>query len=82
MRAAGYLCARCREHGLTVSAEIVHHIRPMKQGGDPWARSNLEAVCRTCHEARHRDVDDIPLEIRAWRGLIGSMLKPTEDLML
>ena len=80
---AGYLCARCLEKDRTGPAEIVHHIRPLKQGGDPWARSNLEAVCRKCHEARHRAVDStIPIELREWRALIGSILNPNDEVLL
>lgn len=27
----------------------VHHIVDMDEGGDPWARSNLQALCHACH---------------------------------
>ena len=78
----GYVCAGCREQGRIGPAEICHHRRPMKQGGDPWERSNLEAVCRKCHEERHRDVDDhIPREVRAWRDALKSILKPNEVVL-
>jgi 5-methylcytosine-specific restriction enzyme A len=30
-------------------ATDVHHIRDIGDGGDPWARSNLEALCHACH---------------------------------
>lgn len=55
----GGLCERCLAHGRYTPAEIVHHkiyITP-DNIGEPsitldW--NNLEAVCRSCHEAEHR----------------------------
>jgi 5-methylcytosine-specific restriction protein A len=30
-------------------ATDVHHIVDLEQGGDPWARNNLQALCHPCH---------------------------------
>jgi 5-methylcytosine-specific restriction endonuclease McrA len=30
-------------------ATDVDHIRPIERGGDPWALSNLQALCAPCH---------------------------------
>ena len=46
-------CVHCRKEGRTVPAEIVHHKTPIRDGGAPWAVSNLESVCRACHAAEH-----------------------------
>ena len=79
---AGNLCERCKESGRTSAAEIVHHRRPLRAGGDPWARSNCEAVCRQCHADIHRaEVESIPVEVRAWRRLIAEILKRNEEVL-
>jgi 5-methylcytosine-specific restriction protein A len=30
-------------------ATDVHHLVDLADGGDPWSRSNLEALCHECH---------------------------------
>jgi 5-methylcytosine-specific restriction protein A len=30
-------------------ATDVHHPKDLDKGGDPWARSNLQALCHACH---------------------------------
>jgi 5-methylcytosine-specific restriction endonuclease McrA len=30
-------------------ATDVHHIVDLADGGDPWSRANLEALCAPCH---------------------------------
>lgn len=32
-----------------VLAEHVHHLKDIRNGGDPWARTNLQALCASCH---------------------------------
>ena len=27
----------------------VHHVQDIDDGGDPWARSNLVGLCKSCH---------------------------------
>ena len=41
----GYRCCKCGKAG---SLEI-DHIVPLNQGCDPWARDNLQSLCRGCH---------------------------------
>jgi 5-methylcytosine-specific restriction protein A len=35
-------------------ATDVHHIVDLEQGGDPWARANLQALCHPCHSRTTR----------------------------
>lgn len=58
LKSVGGLCERCLKKGLYVPAEIVHHKIYIDEQtiNDPsvtlsW--SNLEAVCRNCHEDEH-----------------------------
>jgi 5-methylcytosine-specific restriction endonuclease McrA len=44
------ICADC-DQALAVD---VDHIVPLEQGGDPWARSNLAGLCRSCHGSKTR----------------------------
>ena len=61
MKSVGGLCERCLAHGKIVTGEIVRHkvyITP-ENINDPnvtlsW--SNLECVCRECHEKEHNGI--------------------------
>lgn len=44
------LCEQCQKEGRITSAEEVHHIQPLSQGGN-HARENLMALCKSCHSA-------------------------------
>lgn len=46
-------CESCRQRGRVVDATLVHHILPIKQGGARLDDTNLQALCRTCHERHH-----------------------------
>lgn len=35
--------------GCGAIATDVHHVIDLEDGGDPWSRSNLEALCHGCH---------------------------------
>lgn len=35
-------------------AEHVDHIQPLEEGGDPWARHNLQGLCAPCHSQKTR----------------------------
>jgi 5-methylcytosine-specific restriction protein A len=35
-------------------ATDVHHIVDLEQGGNPWARNNLQALCHSCHSVLTR----------------------------
>lgn len=56
----GYRCRECRRYGrkdkdgLPIAAEVVHHIIAVE---DDWSKrlelSNMESLCRACHNKRH-----------------------------
>ncbi len=35
-------------------AQVVDHIRPIKEGGDPMTVENLQSLCVRCHNRKHR----------------------------
>jgi len=51
-RRANPLCEQCKSEGKLVPAELVHHIKPLADGGtnDP---DNLESLCWSCHSRHH-----------------------------
>ena len=73
------LCQRCGLKGLTVGACVVHHVRPIREGGDPWDPGNLECVCRKCHNAEHNAPEPEPTEVRAWRERKGRRVVTRQD---
>ena len=44
------VCEACGDR----PSELVHHKVHVKQGGDRLAKSNLQAVCRSCQAKAHR----------------------------
>ena len=57
----GWRCRRCES---PVDLEV-HHVRPVGQGGEPYALANVEVLCRECHLSAHLDP-----ERRAWRRVL------------
>lgn len=47
------LCEMCDKQGLTVRAEMVHHVKPIDEGGARLELSNLMSLCNACHEKIH-----------------------------
>lgn len=47
------LCEMCLAKGEVKPAVLVHHIRPLSEGGSRLDTANLAAVCTACHEAIH-----------------------------
>ena len=47
------LCEMCRERGRFVAATLVHHIKPLGDGGT-HDDENLMSLCVSCHEKIHR----------------------------
>ena len=48
------LCERCQAAGFTVGAKMVHHIRPVREGGDPFpGLDGLLSLCWPCHREQH-----------------------------
>ena len=50
--AAHPFCEKCLEAGVAVVAEEVHHKVPLSKGGT-HDRSNLIALCKSCHSKIH-----------------------------
>lgn len=46
------LCERCLAEGRYTPADLVHHKRPLSDGGT-HDESNLMALCNSCHEKEH-----------------------------
>ncbi|EHG21770.1 hypothetical protein HMPREF9334_00473 [Selenomonas infelix ATCC 43532] len=47
------LCEKCKEQERYVLATLVHHIRPLADGGT-HDEDNLMSLCASCHERIHR----------------------------
>ena len=43
------VCERCRRQ----LSSLVHHRRPLREGGNRLDPANLEALCRKCHGLAH-----------------------------
>ena len=52
----GWLCQGCLPR--TVAAKVVHHVKPLAEGGPPLKESNLISLCADCHRDRHGQVVD------------------------
>lgn len=48
------LCEQCLKEGRYVKTEEIHHKLPLSQGGT-HERSNLIALCRSCHAKIHAE---------------------------
>lgn len=60
LKKVGGLCERCAKRGLIVPAEQVHHkikLTPenLKNPEITLSFDNLEALCKTCHQAEHKN---------------------------
>ena len=53
-RAIEPLCRSCNEQGRFVEGKLTDHIRPLRNGGDPWDEANLQTLCDSCHQAKRR----------------------------
>lgn len=51
------LCERCLSEGRSTLAVEVHHIKPIKKGGDHTV-NNLMSVCKSCHNKIHIEMGD------------------------
>ena len=47
------LCEDCLTKGKVVHATLVHHIKPILEGGARLNENNLKALCNDCHENIH-----------------------------
>lgn len=49
-----YACQECKRHGRYTRANTVHHIRHLKEEPElALEDTNLESLCRDCHEKIH-----------------------------
>jgi 5-methylcytosine-specific restriction protein A len=47
------LCEECKRKGIITSAEVVDHIIPHKGNKELfWDESNLQALCKECHDRK------------------------------
>jgi 5-methylcytosine-specific restriction protein A len=46
------LCANCQRKGIIKEARDIDHIIPLKQNGDKFSYSNLQSLCRSCHNRK------------------------------
>lgn len=46
------LCEECLKHNKVTPATIVDHIKPIKQGGEPFNMNNLQSLCTECHSRK------------------------------
>lgn len=44
------LCENCKKFDIIEPATEVHHIIPLKQGGEKLDFSNLQSLCKSCHK--------------------------------
>lgn len=47
------LCEACEAEGRVMPAVLVHHKKPIADGGDRLNEDNLMSLCTTCHERIH-----------------------------
>lgn len=47
------LCVMCESKGYIVKADLIHHEKPLNEGGDKYADDNLMSLCNDCHESIH-----------------------------
>ena len=43
------LCVICKTKGIVKFADTCDHITPVSKGGDFWAESNHQSVCKPCN---------------------------------
>lgn len=52
-RKANPLCAKCLKEGHTRLGQCADHVIPLVQWtGDPYAVSNLQTLCKSCHSKK------------------------------
>lgn len=57
------LCRLCQR-----PATVSDHIKPIRDGGDPWSLANRQALCRKCHNEKTKsDIESRKNESIKWR---------------
>ena len=48
------LCVACLATNRTTPATDVDHVKPIRQGGNPYDAANLQSLCHACHASKTR----------------------------
>lgn len=46
------LCVECERKGLVTVASVGDHIIPINQGGAPLDETNIQPLCKKCHDSK------------------------------
>lgn len=49
---ANPLCVECEAKGIVAAVYVTDHIVPINKGGAPYEWSNLQSLCRRCHDSK------------------------------
>jgi 5-methylcytosine-specific restriction endonuclease McrA len=49
---ANPLCEECKRRGRITPGQVIDHITPIKQDGDPLNWNNLQTLCNPCHASK------------------------------
>tara|TARA_R110000851_G_C12738342_1_gene530555 strand:+ start:219 stop:572 length:354 start_codon:yes stop_codon:yes gene_type:complete len=53
------ICLTCKtKDNRVVAGDVVDHIIPIRQGGDPFQKNNLQTLCHPCHNKKSRQEKD------------------------
>lgn len=76
----GWTCqGLCKELGRTSAGGEIHHIVPIRDGGEPFDPNNLRLLCRGCHRQSHQQLRQTePPAITAWRKFVENLSKTCE----
>lgn len=45
-------CVQCKRDDVVTPANVVDHIKPITEGGHRTDRSNLQSMCKPCHDKK------------------------------
>ena len=51
-RSLNPICELCEKDNKVVSMEVVDHIKPISEGGQPLHLDNLQSLCDQCHRKK------------------------------
>ncbi|MFV8280606.1 HNH endonuclease [Christiangramia marina] len=46
------LCIKCKEKGIIKASAVTDHIQRVNVGGDIYDESNLQPLCKSCHNSK------------------------------
>ena len=77
LHAAGYRCAKCGRTRPPSDLDV-DHIVPLRDGGEAFARDNLQPLCKPCHWKKNASEYRCKTPGRdEWRDAVASMLNQT-----